>query len=145
VSSVRYELGFHISEDDILHTHRRGNLRPYTRYFQNDVIKISYGASIQPHKGQFSPILVKPFSNCTRTQSPLAYISLNPLFSPSPLSLSLSLSLYLQGRPNNRPRGGHKILQNYVPHTCLQMDGPDLISHRLEDLTKSNVSPLSIF
>jgi hypothetical protein len=29
VSPVRYELGFHIQEDGILHTHRRGNLRSY--------------------------------------------------------------------------------------------------------------------
>jgi hypothetical protein len=29
VSPVRYELGFYIPEDDILHSHRRGNLRSY--------------------------------------------------------------------------------------------------------------------
>jgi hypothetical protein len=27
VSPVRYELGFYISEDDILHSHRRENLK----------------------------------------------------------------------------------------------------------------------
>jgi hypothetical protein len=31
VSPVRYELGSHIPEDDILHIHRRGNLRSYTK------------------------------------------------------------------------------------------------------------------
>jgi hypothetical protein len=26
---MRYELGFYIAEDDILHSHRRENLKPY--------------------------------------------------------------------------------------------------------------------
>jgi hypothetical protein len=30
VSPVKYELGFYITEDDILHSHRRGNLRSYS-------------------------------------------------------------------------------------------------------------------
>jgi hypothetical protein len=30
VSPVRYELGFYISEDGILHSHRRENLKSYT-------------------------------------------------------------------------------------------------------------------
>jgi hypothetical protein len=30
VSAVRYELGFYIPEDGILHSHRRGNLKSYT-------------------------------------------------------------------------------------------------------------------
>jgi hypothetical protein len=29
VSPVKYELGFYIPEDDILHSHRRGNLKSY--------------------------------------------------------------------------------------------------------------------
>jgi hypothetical protein len=29
VSAVKYELGFYIPEDDILHSHRRDNLKPY--------------------------------------------------------------------------------------------------------------------
>jgi hypothetical protein len=29
VSCVRYELGFYIPEDDILHSHRRENLKSY--------------------------------------------------------------------------------------------------------------------
>jgi hypothetical protein len=29
VSPVRYELGFYIPEDGILHSHRRGNLKSY--------------------------------------------------------------------------------------------------------------------
>jgi hypothetical protein len=29
VSPVKYEMGFYISEDDILHSHRRENLRSY--------------------------------------------------------------------------------------------------------------------
>jgi hypothetical protein len=29
VSPVRYEVGFYIPEDDILHSHRRGNLKSY--------------------------------------------------------------------------------------------------------------------
>jgi hypothetical protein len=30
VSPVRYELGFYIPEDDILHSHRRKELKSYT-------------------------------------------------------------------------------------------------------------------
>jgi hypothetical protein len=30
VSPVGYELGFYIAEDDIRHSHRRENLKPYT-------------------------------------------------------------------------------------------------------------------
>jgi hypothetical protein len=30
MSPVRYELGFYISEDDILHSHCRENLKSYT-------------------------------------------------------------------------------------------------------------------
>jgi hypothetical protein len=30
VSSVKYELGFYIPEDDILHSHRRENFKSYT-------------------------------------------------------------------------------------------------------------------
>jgi hypothetical protein len=33
VSSVKYELGFYISGDDVLHSHRRENLRSYTDLF----------------------------------------------------------------------------------------------------------------
>jgi hypothetical protein len=29
VSTVKYDLGFYIPEDDILHSHRRGNLKSY--------------------------------------------------------------------------------------------------------------------
>jgi hypothetical protein len=29
VSPVKYEVGFYIPEDDILHSHRRENLKPY--------------------------------------------------------------------------------------------------------------------
>jgi hypothetical protein len=32
VSPVKYELGFYIPEDGILHTHRRENLKSYTLY-----------------------------------------------------------------------------------------------------------------
>jgi hypothetical protein len=31
VSPVKYELGFYIPEDDVLHSHRRGNLKSYTK------------------------------------------------------------------------------------------------------------------
>jgi hypothetical protein len=33
VSPVKYELGFYIPEDDILHSHRRENLKSYMRNF----------------------------------------------------------------------------------------------------------------
>jgi hypothetical protein len=29
MSPVKYELGFYIPEDDILHSHRRGNVKSY--------------------------------------------------------------------------------------------------------------------
>jgi hypothetical protein len=32
VSPVKYELGFYIPEDDILHSHRRENLKSYIRF-----------------------------------------------------------------------------------------------------------------
>jgi hypothetical protein len=38
VSPVKYELGFHIPEDDILHSHRRENLKSY-------MVKISLNGS----------------------------------------------------------------------------------------------------
>jgi hypothetical protein len=33
VSPVKYEMGFYIPEDGILHSHRRGNLKSYTISF----------------------------------------------------------------------------------------------------------------
>jgi hypothetical protein len=33
VSPVKYELGFYITEDGILHSHRRKNLKSYMIYF----------------------------------------------------------------------------------------------------------------
>jgi hypothetical protein len=40
VLHVRYELGFYISEDDTLHSHRRENLKSYIpKYF--DIAKVS--------------------------------------------------------------------------------------------------------
>jgi hypothetical protein len=30
--TVRYEMGFHIPEDDILHSHRRGKFKSYSVY-----------------------------------------------------------------------------------------------------------------
>jgi hypothetical protein len=33
VSTVRYERGFYIPEDDILHSHRRRNLESYIRFY----------------------------------------------------------------------------------------------------------------
>jgi hypothetical protein len=33
VSPVKYKLGFYIPEDDILHSHRRENLKSYTAHF----------------------------------------------------------------------------------------------------------------
>jgi hypothetical protein len=36
VSPVRYELGFYISEDGILHSHRRENLKSYTVFLYGE-------------------------------------------------------------------------------------------------------------
>jgi hypothetical protein len=38
VSPVRYEVGFYISEDCILHSHRRGNLKSYTFDIKEDSV-----------------------------------------------------------------------------------------------------------
>jgi hypothetical protein len=38
MSPVRYELGFYIPEDDVLHSHRRDNLKPYTL---SDLVKFT--------------------------------------------------------------------------------------------------------
>jgi hypothetical protein len=38
VSPMKYELGFYIPEDAILHNHRRENLKSYTGLFLFDVI-----------------------------------------------------------------------------------------------------------
>jgi hypothetical protein len=45
VYPVRYELGFYIPEDGILHSHRRENLKPYIVY----VYKILFLAIISLH------------------------------------------------------------------------------------------------
>jgi hypothetical protein len=37
VFPVRYELGFHIPEDDILHSHRRESLKSYADIFLQNV------------------------------------------------------------------------------------------------------------
>jgi hypothetical protein len=48
VSPVRYELGFYIPEDDILHSHRRENLKSYmaltgwTLWWRRNVFPIRY-------------------------------------------------------------------------------------------------------
>jgi hypothetical protein len=48
VSPVRYELGFYIPEDDILHSHRRENLKSYialaswTLYWRRNVSPVRY-------------------------------------------------------------------------------------------------------
>jgi hypothetical protein len=34
---VKYELGSYIPEDDILHSHRRENLKPYRRFYSHVV------------------------------------------------------------------------------------------------------------
>jgi hypothetical protein len=42
VSPVKYELGFYVSEDDILHSHRRENLKSYMALasFRNVVFSV---------------------------------------------------------------------------------------------------------
>jgi hypothetical protein len=44
VSPVKYELGFYITEDDILHSHRRDNLKAYTvrLEFSSTIILLLY-------------------------------------------------------------------------------------------------------
>jgi hypothetical protein len=43
VSPVKYELGFYIPEDDILHSHRRENIKSYNLYgfYLYDIILIT--------------------------------------------------------------------------------------------------------
>jgi hypothetical protein len=49
VSPVKYELSFYIAEDDILHSHRRENLKSYialtgwTLYRRGNVSPVKYG------------------------------------------------------------------------------------------------------
>jgi hypothetical protein len=40
VSSVKYELGFYIPEDHILHNHRRENLKPYTPLSMIEMVRM---------------------------------------------------------------------------------------------------------
>jgi hypothetical protein len=42
VSPVKYELGFYIVEDVILHSHRRDNLKPYIPMFQFRFVLIHF-------------------------------------------------------------------------------------------------------
>jgi hypothetical protein len=48
MSPVRYELGFYIPEDDILRSHRRGNLKSYIAlagsavYWRRNVFPVKY-------------------------------------------------------------------------------------------------------
>jgi hypothetical protein len=46
VSPVRYELGFYIPEDGILHSHRRENLKSYI--FSEDIGCPDLGSSVEP-------------------------------------------------------------------------------------------------
>jgi hypothetical protein len=41
VSPVKYEMGLYIPEDDILHSHHRGNLKPYILLAQDSYRKLS--------------------------------------------------------------------------------------------------------
>jgi hypothetical protein len=107
---VRYELGVYIPEDDILHSHRRGNLLHSINWLSpvsGDVISqhvvpvpfVTYGISLHFSLLSFSPNplftappypLSVPIScsllllNLLQSQSPAAYSSL-PSFSPNPL------------------------------------------------------------
>jgi hypothetical protein len=54
VSPVKYELGFYIPEDDILHSHSRGNLRSYKIPFLRSVRRLLVTANVVPS----SPIIV---------------------------------------------------------------------------------------
>jgi hypothetical protein len=42
VSPVRYELGSRISEDSVLHSHRRGNLKSYTSLASSKTLLFFY-------------------------------------------------------------------------------------------------------
>jgi hypothetical protein len=42
VSPVKYELGFYIPEEDILHSHRRENLKSYDSYFRSNEMRASW-------------------------------------------------------------------------------------------------------
>jgi hypothetical protein len=60
VLSVRYERGFYIPEDDILHSHRRENLKSY---IVNEVLEASV-SYVSSNKGTNQCISV-PSSNYT--------------------------------------------------------------------------------
>jgi hypothetical protein len=40
VSPVKYELGFYIAEDDILHSHRRENLKSYIELTESGLVSM---------------------------------------------------------------------------------------------------------
>jgi hypothetical protein len=45
VSPVKYELGFYIPEDDILHSHRREDIKTYILYEDSSVVMSQYDSS----------------------------------------------------------------------------------------------------
>jgi hypothetical protein len=51
VSPVKYELGFYIPEDDILHGHRRGN--------RNIYYIVEGFCSLRAHKNEFYKVMYK--------------------------------------------------------------------------------------
>jgi hypothetical protein len=71
VSSVKYELFFYIPEDDILHSHRRENLKSYialtgcTLYWRRNVSPVKYELCFISQKTTFFIVTAVKTSNLT--------------------------------------------------------------------------------
>jgi hypothetical protein len=71
VSSVRYKLGFNITEDAILHSHRRENLKSYialtgwTLYRRSKVSPVKYELGFISQKTTFFIVTAVKTSNLT--------------------------------------------------------------------------------
>jgi hypothetical protein len=71
VSPVKYELGFYIPEDDILHSHRRENLKSYmaltgwTLQWRRNVSPVKYELGFISQKTEFFIVTAVKTSNLT--------------------------------------------------------------------------------
>jgi hypothetical protein len=86
VSPVRYELGFYIPEDDILHSHRGENLKSYTFAAYVESLRASRSrchvdtlVHVAAATAQLKPLRWAHRSSCLRTKEPSANEEYFPL------------------------------------------------------------------
>jgi hypothetical protein len=79
MSSVRYELGFYISGEDILHSHRREHLKSYialngcTLYWRRNLSLVKYELGfcipedgiLHSHRREYLKSYIVSFASCT--------------------------------------------------------------------------------